>query len=323
MQKEGSLHSVDFSFIIPVYNTSAYLQDCVESVLNQDFDKTRYEIILIDDGSTDDSPSICDRLAAGNSCVKAFHQCNQGLSIARNIGIEKAIGKYIIFLDSDDRILPNCCSTLYEIVKNQDIDVIVTNLSVRKSDHEEKLCHDSGLNNRIVSGREYLCHELKHNSLHMAAAFQVYRRLFLNMQNLRFHPYILHEDEEFSPRALLCAESVYVSDLCYYQYYIRENSITNQRDLYKNAKDLFATLMKLEAVYDKEAEPLRSYLKESLLEKYLYMYAKANAYEKRFDDIRNKAFVKGKAKSLRNRLKVLLFCFNDKLYCRINQQRGR
>lgn len=323
MQKEGSLHSVDFSFIIPVYNTSAYLQDCVESVLNQDFDKTRYEIILIDDGSTDDSPSICDRLAAGNSCVKAFHQRNQGTAAARNLGLENALGDYVVFLDSDDRILTNACRALTEIIEKNHVDIIVTNLNMIDTNHEEKLCHDSELNHRVVSGREYLLHELKHRSLHMAMVLQVYRRSFLTAHELRLLSGLRYEDEEFTPRALLCAEAVYVSDLCFYQYLIHDASITHQSDYYDKVKDLYLILFMLDHLYEQEAEPLRSYLKESLLEKYLYMYAKANAYEKRFDDIRNKAFVKGKAKSLRNRLKVLLFCFNDKLYCRINQQRGR
>ncbi len=320
MQKTGDLPFVEFSFIIPVYNTSAYLADCVKSALDQDYDRKRCEIILIDDGSTDDSGSLCDRLADQYPMIKVFHQHNQGTAAARNLGLQNASGEYIIFLDSDDRILPNACQSLHEIIEAHHIDIIVTNLCMIDGEHQEKLCHDQGLNNTIVSGRDYLYHELSHHSLHMAMVLQIYRRAFLNENQLRLLSGMRYEDEDFTPRALLATDAVYVSDLCFYQYLIHDASITHQSDYYPKVKDLYTILLQLDELYQKEAEPLRSYLRESLLEKYLYLYAKANAYEKQFDDIRNKAFVKGKAKSMRNRLKVLLFSLSDQLYCHINQK---
>ena len=89
-----------YSIIIPIYNTEKFLPKCVESVLDQTFKD--FEVILVDDGATDNCPKICDNFAKKDSRVKVIHQQNGGLSVARNNGIEKAQGEYIIFLDSDD-----------------------------------------------------------------------------------------------------------------------------------------------------------------------------------------------------------------------------
>lgn len=92
------------SIIIPVYNVEDYLHRCVESILVQDY--YNYEIILVDDGSTDSSGAICDELAREHSFIRVIHKSNGGQSSARNVGLEEAVGKYIWFIDSDDYIAP-------------------------------------------------------------------------------------------------------------------------------------------------------------------------------------------------------------------------
>ena len=89
-----------FSIIVPVYNVEKYLEECVSSILKQDF--TDYEVILVDDGSTDSSGIMCDEIAKTHRNFKVVHQQNSGVSVARNIGLSTALGEYIIFLDSDD-----------------------------------------------------------------------------------------------------------------------------------------------------------------------------------------------------------------------------
>lgn len=93
------------SLVVPVYKAAAYLTDCVESILAQSFED--YEVLLIDDGSPDECPVICDRLAARDSRIRVVHKRNGGVSSARNLGIELARGKYIVFVDSDDLIAPD------------------------------------------------------------------------------------------------------------------------------------------------------------------------------------------------------------------------
>ena len=98
------------SVIIPVYNMGPWLRDCLESVLAQTF--TSFECILVDDGSTDDSPQICDYYAKKDDRFRVIHKANGGLSSARNAGLDDAAGEYIAFVDSDDVILPDYLTIL-------------------------------------------------------------------------------------------------------------------------------------------------------------------------------------------------------------------
>lgn len=117
-----------FSIIIPVYNVEKYLNQCVDSVLEQDF--TDYEIILVDDGSTDNSPTICDKYAEKYTQIKVIHKTNGGLSDARNFGIKEAQGDYLIFLDSDDFWNGrNILSELHNIIVERNPDMIIHELS--------------------------------------------------------------------------------------------------------------------------------------------------------------------------------------------------
>ena len=99
---------ISISVIVPVYNAAAYLEECVDSLVEQTYKPV--EIILVDDGSTDKSPEICDSFSRRYSYIKAIHKKNGGVSSARNMGIEAAQGEYLIFVDSDDRVYPNLLS---------------------------------------------------------------------------------------------------------------------------------------------------------------------------------------------------------------------
>ena len=107
------------SVIVPIYNTKPYLQACLDSILAQDI-QVPYEVLLIDDGSTDGGGEVCDEYAAKDERVRVFHQENQGLSAARNTGIDAARGRYYAFVDSDDVVLPAYLRTLYEACEKHD-----------------------------------------------------------------------------------------------------------------------------------------------------------------------------------------------------------
>ena len=130
-----------FSIIIPVYNTEKYLEKCISSVINQKY--KNFEVILIDDGSKDNSGAICDEYAKKDNKVKVIHQINAGVSTARNVGIKNANGKYIIFLDSDDSLNGESLTRLNDIIeKNEEIDCILYNVDGEFKDgmyKEEKL----------------------------------------------------------------------------------------------------------------------------------------------------------------------------------------
>lgn len=113
---------IDLSIIIPVYNVSVYIEACLESILRQD-SRDNIEIILIDDGSTDDSGKKCDQYAQQHDCIKLVHKVNEGVSIARNTGIEMAKGEWISFVDPDDYVSDDYLSFFHSI-KESDYDLV-------------------------------------------------------------------------------------------------------------------------------------------------------------------------------------------------------
>ena len=115
------------SVIVPVYNTEAYLEKCVSSLLDQDLPKEDYEIILIDDGSTDSSGSLCDVFVSAHDNIRVIHQSNRGLSAARNEGIALARGKYIQFVDSDDYLNPNVLQGIVLALESKNLDILRIN----------------------------------------------------------------------------------------------------------------------------------------------------------------------------------------------------
>lgn len=113
------------SVIIPCYNVEAYIKECVKSVTVQTF--TDIEIIIVDDGSTDQSPQICDELAKKDERIRIVHKTNGGLSDARNVGTKLAAGEFVFYLDSDDTLVPEALSLLYDIAKERKADIVQGN----------------------------------------------------------------------------------------------------------------------------------------------------------------------------------------------------
>lgn len=110
---------IEVSIIVPVYKVEQYIHVCVDSILNQTF--SNFELILVDDGSPDNCPAICDEYAKNDSRIRVIHKDNGGISSARNAGLSAATGKYIMFCDSDDYVSPIWCESLYEqICKSPD-----------------------------------------------------------------------------------------------------------------------------------------------------------------------------------------------------------
>ena len=114
------------SIIVPVYNSEKYLEKCISSILNQTY--KNIEIIIVDDGSKDKSVEICDNFSKNNKNIKVFHKKNEGVSIARNYGISKAKGDYILFIDSDDTIAKEMIYSLYNNLVDNDADISMCNI---------------------------------------------------------------------------------------------------------------------------------------------------------------------------------------------------
>ena len=114
---------MDLSVIIPIYNKEEYVASCMESLLKQDFDS--FEMVVVDDGSTDRSGELCDQMAEQDSRIRVFHTDNGGVTAARRYGVEQARGRYILFVDSDDELLPGALHTLYDAIERTGADEVV------------------------------------------------------------------------------------------------------------------------------------------------------------------------------------------------------
>lgn len=220
MDKQGKKEI--FSIIIPVYNTQEYLEKCIDSCLNQSFDTESYEIILINDGSTDNSQKIIDIYSQQYKNIRVSAQQNQGLSVARNNGIKIARGQYIWFVDSDDWIELNSLDLMHRVIAENNPDMVAFGAKNFIADTISCVRPIRFYGRTIHSGVDLL----EKNTFQTCSTFYLYSRDFLNRNELRFYPGIYHEDVEFVPRAIFHANSVYLLNQNLYCVNEREGSIT-------------------------------------------------------------------------------------------------
>lgn len=209
------------SIIIPVYKVEKYIQGTLDSIYNQNYDESIFEVIVVNDGTPDDSMSIVDRFASCHSNLKIINQKNQGLSCARNAGLKIATGKYVWFVDSDDSIAEKSLNKICELAKNSDIEIFGFNvLKIQETSNEKKIekpmlkkCIQYG---RIYSGKQIA--KWMHNGM---VQRYVFSREFLEKNTLSFFPGIYYEDNEFMIRAIILSSKVLFADILTYRYLVR------------------------------------------------------------------------------------------------------
>ncbi len=301
-----------FSVIVPVYKVEEYLGRCVDALLNQSYGDI--EIILVDDGSPDNCPVLCDEYAKADDRIKVIHKENGGLSDARNAGLKAATGDYIIFVDSDDYIKQDACQKLLPFTA-QNCDIIVADAVVEGASINLSHLPADGT---VYTGAEYFKKAALAGRCPMAAWLNIYRRRFLLDNGLLFKYGILHEDEQFTPRALLGAKTVVISGVDFYHYIVRDNSITTQKDKRKNAKDLYDTCLELEGIYKSLADKqLKTELLDSLARKYLSMFQTGALYRYGKEYL-HKGFVVRNAYKTKTKAKAYLYALCPRLYYKIN-----
>lgn len=195
--------------IIPVYNAEHTLRDCVRAVLAQSFDNL--ELLLINDGSRDDSGSICDAFAEADSRVRAFHQENQGVSAARNLGLSRAEGEYITFLDADDIVPPDYLKILHNACREADISVCDV-VSVQEGRELTRFTHPDG----ILTRTEALNLLLTRRRINSGPCAKLFRRDML--EGLKFPPLKAYEDILLVRDAFDRAARIAVTDKTEYRY---------------------------------------------------------------------------------------------------------
>ena len=243
--KEAVQGVMKLSIIIPVYNTENYLERCLASCLDQDLPESDYEIVVLNDGSTDGSLQVAQRIASSHPCIRIVSQENGGLSRARNAGLREAAGDYVWFVDSDDYIARNCVGMLWTQCAAGTLDVLGMGSYKVLPDGSvlERQYYDQGASRTIYDGPSAMRSGLLKSP---CAPFYVMRRAYLLDKGLTFLAGYLHEDEEFTPRMFYQAGRIsFVSECCYYAC-VRGNSITHTVNS-KRAFDLIAIAGRLDS----------------------------------------------------------------------------
>ncbi len=209
------------SVILPIYNVSQYLKRCVDSVMTQTY--KNIEIILVDDGSTDDSGIICDEYAKVDSRIKVIHKQNGGLSSARNAGIDEAKGEYLTFIDSDDYVDEDYVEFLYTLVCEYNVKmsiashtVVYENGTVLKKETGERQCLDA---------HKVLERILYDEDIDLSAWAKMYHKSLF--ENIRFPVGRLFEDAATTYQFVYASEKVAIGSESKLYYMIRNNSISN------------------------------------------------------------------------------------------------
>ena len=215
------------SIIVPVYNVEKYVTKCIDSILAQTY--KNIEVILVDDGSTDKSGSICDEYANKDKRVKVIHKKNGGLSSARNAGIKKATGNYLIFVDGDDYINPIMTATLFEDLTEHKADISICNRYYINEDGTNKRIRFKNKKNLVMDKEEALTRLICMTDFDMSAWCKIYKKVLFT--EILFPEGKYSEDYYIMSRLFeLCNKITYnFKPLLYYVQ--RNGSITKKKDI--------------------------------------------------------------------------------------------
>lgn len=220
------------SIIIPCYNVEKYINKCLSSCLNQGLDNSSYEIIAIDDGSQDNTLELLQTFVKSNSQIhlQILKQDNAGQSSARNHGLEYAMGKYILYLDSDDYFVENTISQIIDVAESDNLDMVwFDHQHVDEGNNVLPLpiadCKDYVPTN-VMSGTDFIKHAFNHSGMVWQFLF---RRNFLVENRILFYDGIIMQDIVYSLQCLYKCNLIKYCPICVYNYLIRANSVTRDR----------------------------------------------------------------------------------------------
>ncbi|WP_343338753.1 Undecaprenyl-phosphate 4-deoxy-4-formamido-L-arabinose transferase [Terrisporobacter petrolearius] len=213
------------SVIVPIYNVEQYLRKCVDSIINQTY--KNLEIILVDDGSPDNCPTICDEYAKKDKRVRVIHKKNGGLSDARNAGLEIVTCDFITFVDSDDWIKLDTYEIMMKAMNEYNADIVVSNINYVYDNKVNKKYNEGKIH---VFNKEEAMNELIHDGLVQAVVWnKLYKKDLIN--DMKFKVGKINEDEFFTYKICAKAEKVVYMPNTLYQYRQRENSIMGSYSL--------------------------------------------------------------------------------------------
>ena len=255
------------SIVVPAYNVERELEKCIESCLKQDIPQESYEIIIVNDGATDNTLQVATDIAAKYECVSVVNQKNMGLSGARNTGLKYVKGKYVWFIDSDDYIKPNVLGNMIRQADDNNLDCLFFRLqrvfddeSFRSEVDDYECVQPSVTRNTILSGREAILQGYNPSSV-CAILFNVE---FLRKHSLKFMLGIYHEDAEFTYRMISKAQRIMFIADAPYLYFTHAGTMTRSKNINSLIKNRVDDITVAQS-YLKLAQELRNDSKLSIV----------------------------------------------------------
>lgn len=251
-----------FSIVVPMYNAAPYIERCLNSVFEQNIEEDKYELLIINDGSPDNSEQIARELSNKKKNVRILTQENKGLGGARNTGIENAVGEYLIFLDADDYLEPNCLTLIYKTISGTEFEKVdIFELACNSVSDQSSILISFIPDHigEIYSGIDYY---LQAKSI-SSACNKLYRRKSLD--TLRFKERIYIEDSEFNTRAFFFFQKICALDIVISNFVLTTGSITRNKNedtknkLVADTLEIFKSFQQFEDKYSTRTETENQY----------------------------------------------------------------
>ena len=320
------------SIIVPVYNVNLFLKDCLNSIINGISNEKNIELLLIDDGSNDTSEILVDEYSKKYQFIKSYHKSNGGLSDARNYGLLKASGEYVIFIDSDDMVDSREFNTILEKLEKFKGDILLWD-AIMIDDKGKKLnsklddyyVHYGLSNNSKYTGLEIITLQLnEHFDFATTVWLGAYKRNFLIENQLWFEKGLLHEDEMWSIKTFITSEHIQYIDKVVYLYRQRNDSIMNKknRNYEKNINDIiyiYSTLYSFIKWKISDTKLLKK-INGNISRRYLHSLAKFDVYryKKELKKINYLQLLKNSKRNI-DKIRSMVLIISPKLYCKISK----
>ena len=316
------------SVIVPIYNVEKYLPKCVDSILNQTY--KNLEIILVDDGSPDNSGKICDEYAKRDNRIKVIHKKNGGVSSARNIGLENITGEYIGFVDPDDYINKNMYEDMLYVIKNNNVDIVICNM-IKVYDETKKI---NSLNTSkellfVSSGNEKFNNLYNENSMLNSVVWnKLYKKRIF--EKLTFPDGKIHEDEYIMHYLLDRANAIAYIKGAYYYYVQHNNSIMSTYSI-KRLDSVYALENRMNFFKEYNMKSCEIKTMYSLCMNCIYNYINLNSKLYLEEKIKLKTRIneyyrilkKSKYLTFYEKLKLFFYRIFPKLYTKIVQSKSK
>jgi glycosyltransferase involved in cell wall biosynthesis len=321
--------NIKFSIVVPVYNIvyiqgENMLKKCIESLVSQVYQNI--EIILVNDGSTDDAPIVCEQYAIDDTRIVVIHKENEGAGEARNVGIKKATGDFVLFVDSDDTIQRESTQVFYDILmRRPDVDIIASDYRCIKNHLISYKRFTPLTSDTPITGIDFLKYQIRSYTRRTGTGYHIVRLALIKKHDIYFDKNMpIAEDLVWGPNLYMFASSVVLSHFAHYNYYIGHISRGAPQNPAQKYEPLIKLCHQLEARYDSITDPeLRILLKDYLVQLYFLAFRMGRYYKKEYRHLVDKEFAKRNSYLKKTKIAVSLFCLSPWLFCTLFYLRAR